>query len=126
MLDALTPETRVIFICSPNNPTGQIVDRDELEKFIRQVPVEVVIVLDEAYIEYVPEEKRSDSLRLYRKHSNIVILRTFSKAYGLAGLRVGFSISQEPITQALRKTAMPFGVASLAQAAAIPSITAER
>jgi histidinol-phosphate aminotransferase len=68
MLDALTPETRVIFICSPNNPTGQIVDRDELEKFIRQVPVEVVIVLDEAYIEYVPEEKRSDSLRLYREH----------------------------------------------------------
>ena len=125
MLDALTPETRVIFICSPNNPTGQIVDRDDLEKFIRQVPVEVVIVLDEAYIEYVPEEKRSDSFRLYREHSNVVILRTFSKAYGLAGLRVGFSISQEPITQALRKTAMPFGVSSLAQAAATASINAE-
>ncbi len=125
MLGAVTSETRVIFICSPNNPTGQIVDPSELEEFIKRVPVEVVIVLDEAYIEYVPADKRSDSLRLYREHSNVVILRTFSKAYGLAGLRVGFSISQEPITNALRKTAMPFGVSSIAQAAAIASIKAE-
>jgi histidinol-phosphate aminotransferase len=125
MFQAVTPETRVIFICSPNNPTGQIVDRLELEEFIAKVPGEIVIVLDEAYLEYVPEEKRSDSIRLYREHSNIVVLRTFSKAYGLAGLRVGFTISQEPITNALNKTAMPFGVSSVAQAAAIASINAE-
>ncbi len=125
MLQAITPETRVIFICSPNNPTGQIVDPNELENFIAAVPREIVIVLDEAYIEYVPEEKRSDSIRLYRENSNIVVLRTFSKAYGLAGLRVGFTISQEPITNALRKTALPFGVSSIAQAAAIASINAE-
>lgn len=125
MLRAITPKTRVIFICSPNNPTGQIVDPIELEDFIAKVPSEIVIVLDEAYIEYVPKEKRSDSIRLYRENSNIVVLRTFSKAYGLAGLRVGFTISQEPITNALNKTAMPFGVSSLAQAAAIASINAE-
>jgi histidinol-phosphate aminotransferase len=125
MLQAITPETRVIFICSPNNPTGQIVDPGELEKFIAAVPNEIVIVLDEAYIEYVPPEKRSDSIRLYRENSNVVVLRTFSKAYGLAGLRVGFTISQEPITNALRKTALPFGVSSIAQAAAIASINAE-
>jgi len=125
MLQSITPDTRVIFICSPNNPTGQIVDPVELEKFIQSVPSEIVIVLDEAYIEYVPTEKRSDSIRLYREHSNIVILRTFSKAYGLAGLRVGFTISQEPITNALRKTALPFGVSTIAQAAAIASINAE-
>lgn len=125
MLQAITPETRVIFVCSPNNPTGQIVDPGELEHFIAAVPSEIVIVLDEAYIEYVPPEKRSDSIRLYRENSNVVVLRTFSKAYGLAGLRVGFTISQEPITNALRKTALPFGVSSIAQAAAIASINAE-
>jgi histidinol-phosphate aminotransferase len=125
MLQAITPDTRVIFICSPNNPTGQIVDPGELEKFIAAVPGQIVIVLDEAYIEYVPDEKRSDSIRLYRENSNVVVLRTFSKAYGLAGLRVGFTISQEPITNALRKTALPFGVSSIAQAAAIASINAE-
>ena len=125
MLQAITPETRVIFVCSPNNPTGQIVDPRELEHFIAAVPSEIVIVLDEAYIEYVPLEKRSDSIRLYRENSNVVVLRTFSKAYGLAGLRVGFTISQEPITNALRKTALPFGVSSIAQAAAIASINAE-
>lgn len=125
MLRAITPKTRVIVICSPNNPTGQIVDPEALENFIAAVPSEIVIVLDEAYIEYVPEEKRSDSIRLYRENSNIVVLRTFSKAYGLAGLRVGFTISQEPITNALRKTALPFGVSSIAQAAAIASIKAE-
>ncbi len=125
MLQAITPETRVIFICSPNNPTGQIVDPRELENFIAAVPSEIVIVLDEAYVEYVPQNKRSDSIRLYRENTNVVVLRTFSKAYGLAGLRVGFTISQEPITNALRKTALPFGVSSLAQAAAIASISAE-
>ena len=125
MRNAITPRTRVIFICSPNNPTGQIVDPAELEEFIANVPSEIVIVLDEAYVEYVPHEKRAESIRLYREKPNVVVLRTFSKAYGLAGLRVGFAISQEPISNALRKTALPFGVSSIAQAAAIASIEAE-
>lgn len=125
MKAAITDKTRVIFLCSPNNPTGQIVPPQEIEEFIKSVSPEIVIVLDEAYIEYLPAELRPDSLRLYREHPNVVVLRTFSKAFGLAGLRVGYTIAQDRISAALHKTALPFGVSSLAQVAAVAALKAE-
>lgn len=125
MLAAINDSTRVIFLCSPNNPTGEIVSRAEIDRVIAATPPSVIIVLDEAYTEYVPADLRPDSIALYQQHPNVVVLRTFSKAYGLAGLRVGFTFAQERITGALRKTSLPFGVSSLAQVAAIASLAAE-
>lgn len=125
MKAAITERTRVIFLCSPNNPTGQIVPASAIEDFINSVSPEILIVLDEAYIEYLPSELMPDSLRLYREHPNVVVLRTFSKAYGLAGLRVGYAIAQDRISVALHKTALPFGVSSLAQVAAVAALQAE-
>ena len=125
MKAAITNRTRVIFICSPNNPTGQISSAQDIAKFIKSVSPEILIVLDEAYIEYLPDELRSDSVGLYREHPNVVVLRTFSKAYGLAGLRVGYAFAQERISAALRKTALPFGVSTLAQVASIAALKAE-
>ena len=122
---AITDKTRVIFLCTPNNPTGQIIPAGEIEEFIKSVSLEIIIVLDEAYIEYVPSELRPNSFDLYRKYPNVVVLRTFSKAYGLAGLRVGFAVAQDRISGALHKTALPFGVSTLAQSAAIAALAAE-
>jgi histidinol-phosphate aminotransferase len=122
---AITDRTRVIFLCTPNNPTGQIIPAAEIEDFIESVSPEIIIVLDEAYIEYVPKELRPKSFDLYRKYPNVVVLRTFSKAYGLAGLRVGFAVAQNRISGALHKTALPFGVSTLAQSAAIAALSAE-
>lgn len=125
MKAAITDRTRVIFICSPNNPTGQISSAQEIENFIQSVSPEITVVLDEAYVEYLPGDMRPDSMRLYREHPNVVVLRTFSKAYGLAGLRVGYAIAQERITAALRKTALPFGVSNLAQVATAAALKAD-
>lgn len=125
MKAAITDRTRVIFLCSPNNPTGQIVPAADIEDFINSISPEIVVVLDEAYIEYLPSDLMPDSLRLYREHPNVVVLRTFSKAYGLAGLRVGYAIAQDRISVALHKTALPFGVSSIAQAAAVAALGAE-
>lgn len=123
---AITDRTRVIFLCSPNNPTGQIIPAGDIEEFINSISPEIIVVLDEAYVEYIPQELRPDSLRLYRDHPNVVVLRTFSKAYGLAGLRVGFAVAQDRISGALHKTALPFGVSSLAQAASVAALKAEQ
>ncbi|MGW5126871.1 histidinol-phosphate transaminase [Streptomyces sp. NPDC004069] len=125
MLDAITERTRLIFVCNPNNPTGTVVRRAELERFLDRVPSDVLVVLDEAYREFIRDAEVPDGVTLYRDRPNVCVLRTFSKAYGLAGLRVGFAIAHEPVAAALRKTAVPFGVSQLAQEAAIASLRAE-
>ncbi|MEU9400217.1 histidinol-phosphate transaminase [Streptomyces sp. NPDC048242] len=125
MADAITDRTRLIFVCNPNNPTGTVVRRAELERFLDRVPSNVLVVLDEAYREFIRDPEVPDGVELYRERPNVCVLRTFSKAYGLAGLRVGFAIAHEPVAAALRKTAVPFGVSHIAQEAAIASLQAE-
>ncbi|MFD7439839.1 histidinol-phosphate transaminase [Streptomyces sp. NPDC059909] len=125
MADAVTDRTRLIFVCNPNNPTGTVVHRAELERFLDRVPSDVLVVLDEAYREFIRDTDVPDGIEIYRDRPNVAVLRTFSKAYGLAGLRVGFAIAHEPVAAALRKTAVPFGVSQLAQDAAVASLQAE-
>ena len=125
MADAVTDRTRLIFVCNPNNPTGVAIRRAELERFLDRVPSDVLVVIDEAYREFVRDAEVPDGVELYRDRPNVAVLRTFSKAYGLAGLRIGFAIAHEPIAAALRTTAVPFGVNSLAQVAAIQSLRSE-
>ncbi|MFP1626065.1 histidinol-phosphate transaminase [Streptomyces sp. 5K101] len=125
MADAITDRTRLIFVCNPNNPTGTVVRRAELERFLDRVPSDVLVVLDEAYREFIRDADVPDGIEIYRDRPNVAVLRTFSKAYGLAGLRVGFAIAHEPVAAALRKTAVPFGVSQLAQDAAVASLRAE-
>ncbi|MFD8589183.1 histidinol-phosphate transaminase [Streptomyces sp. NPDC059637] len=125
MAEAVTDRTRLVFVCNPNNPTGTAVHREELERFLDRVPSDVLVVLDEAYREFVRDPQVPDGVELYRDRPNVAVLRTFSKAYGLAGLRVGFAIAHEPVAAALRKTAVPFGVSQMAQDAAVASLRAE-
>jgi histidinol-phosphate aminotransferase len=125
MADAITDRTRLIFVCNPNNPTGTVVRRAELEQFLDRVPGDCLVVLDEAYVQYIRDRDVPDGVELYRSRPNVAVLRTFSKAYGLAGLRVGFLIGHEPVANAVRKTMLTFAVNSLAQAAAVASLAAE-
>ncbi|MFF1377716.1 histidinol-phosphate transaminase [Streptomyces sp. NPDC058308] len=125
MAAAITDRTRLIFVCNPNNPTGTVVRRAELERFLDRVPSDVLVVLDEAYREFIRDPEVPDGIEIYRDRPNVCVLRTFSKAYGLAGLRVGFAVAHEPVAAALRKTAVPFGVSQLAQDAAVASLRAE-
>ncbi|MEV6977591.1 histidinol-phosphate transaminase [Kitasatospora sp. NPDC093806] len=125
MLAAVTDRTRLIFVCNPNNPTGNVIHRAELERFLDAVPADILIVVDEAYIEFISDPEVPNGIDLYRDRPNVCVLRTFSKAYGLAGMRVGFAIAHEPVTNALRKTAVPFGVTQLSQDAAVASLRAE-
>ncbi len=125
MLAAVTDRTRLIFVCNPNNPTGTVVRRAELESFLDRVPSDVLVVLDEAYREFLRDPEVPDGIELYRDRPNVCVLRTFSKAYGLAGLRIGFAVAHEPVAAALRKTAVPFGVSQLAQEAAVASLRSE-
>ncbi|GLF96800.1 histidinol-phosphate transaminase [Streptomyces yaizuensis] len=125
MAGAITDRTRLIFVCNPNNPTGTVVRRAELERFLDRVPSDVLVVLDEAYREFNRDLDVPDGIEIYRDRPNVAVLRTFSKAYGLAGLRVGFAVAHPPVAAALRKTAVPFGVSQLAQDAAVASLRAE-
>jgi len=125
MAAAITDQTRLIFVCTPNNPTGTAVRRAELTTFLDKVPADCLVVLDEAYVQYVRDPEVPDGLSLYADRPNVAVLRTFSKAYGLAGLRVGYLIGHEPVAQAVRKTMLPFTVNSLAQVAAVASLAAE-
>jgi len=125
MADAITPRTRVIFVCNPNNPTGTVVRSGELAEFLGRVPPDCLVVLDEAYADYVRDPGVPNGIDLHRDHPNVAVLRTFSKAHGLAGLRVGFLIGQEPVAAAARTTMLPFTVNALAQTAAIASLAAE-
>jgi histidinol-phosphate aminotransferase len=125
MADAITPRTRVIFVCNPNNPTGTVVHRPELEEFLDRVPADCLVVLDEAYADYVRDTGVPDGTDLYRDRPNVAVLRTFSKAHGLAGLRVGYLVGHEPVAAAVRTTMVPFAVNALAQTAAVASLAAE-
>jgi histidinol-phosphate aminotransferase len=123
MAEHITGKTRLVFICNPNNPTGTVVHRDQLVAFLRRVPEDVVVALDEAYREFVRDGDVPDGLTLLDEHPNLVVLRTFSKAYGLAGLRVGYAVTADPqLAGALRQTHVPFSVTTVAQQAALASL----
>ncbi|SOD63714.1 histidinol-phosphate aminotransferase [Streptomyces zhaozhouensis] len=124
MAEAISDRTRLIFLCSPNNPTGPALRRDALLDFLDRVPSDVLVVLDEAYREFIRDPEVPDGVEIYRDRPNVCVLRTFSKAYGLAGLRVGYAVAHPPVAAALRKTAVPFGVSQIAQDAAIASLRA--
>ncbi len=126
MAAAITDVTRVVFVCNPNNPTGTAIRRDALTRFLDAVPPHVLVVLDEAYREFVTDPEVPDALGIAAERANVCVLRTFSKAYGLAGLRVGYLVAGDPaIAEAARKTYVPFSVSTVAQAAAIASLAAE-
>ncbi len=122
MYDAITEKTRMIFVCNPNNPTGTIVQKEKLTSFIEKVPKHILLVVDEAYYEYVDDEDYLETLPLLNTHSNLVILRTFSKIYGLAALRIGYGLMDASIIQELVKVKEPFNTNRLAQAAALASL----
>ena len=124
MLAAVTERTRLIFVCNPNNPTSTVVDPDALARFVEAVPPHIVIAIDEAYVEYIRDGMLPDSLSLVRTRSNVVVLRTFSKAYGLAGLRVGYAVGPPKLITALDQVFVPFSVTNISQAAAIASLDA--
>lgn len=122
MLAAITPATRLVFIANPNNPTGTFAPGAALETFLHKAPRDVVVVLDEAYNQYIPETMRYDSVSMLGAHPNLVVLRTFSKIYGLAGLRVGFGVMAPAIADLLNRVRQPFNVNSLALAAACAAL----
>lgn len=125
MVAAVTDATKAVVVCTPNNPTGPAVHRDELVDFLDAVPERVLVILDEAYREFVTDPLAADGLEVAAGRGNVVVLRTFSKAYGMAGLRVGFAIGPAEIAAAIRKCSLPFGVSHVAQAAAVASLEAE-
>ena len=125
MTAAITDRTKVVIVCTPNNPTGPSVTQTELDAFLATVPPHVVVVVDEAYLEFVRMPDAVDGLATYRAHPNVVLFRTFSKAYGLAGFRVGYAVAHSEIAAALRAVSLPFGVSAVAQVAAVASLEAE-
>lgn len=125
MAKAITPETRMIFIANPNNPTGTWADQSALDTFMAKVPDNVLVVLDEAYTEYVTEATYPDGLLLQNTFSNLIVTRTFSKAYGLAAMRVGYAVADAAITDLLNRVRPPFNVNSLALAAAVAALNDE-
>lgn len=122
MARAVTDRTRVVMVCSPNNPTGPAVHHQELVAFLAAVPAHVLVVLDEAYVEFVRHDDPVDSAAVLAAHPNVVLLRTFSKAYGLAALRVGYAVTHPDLARAIRTASTPFGVNHLAQVAALASL----
>jgi histidinol-phosphate aminotransferase len=125
MAEAINERTRLVIVCSPNNPTSTIVTRDEFSAFMTTVPPTVLVVLDEAYVEFVTDPEAADGASLITRYPNLVVLRTFSKAYGLAGLRIGYAIGEEYVMDAARAVAIPLSVTELAQRAAIASLQHE-
>ncbi|NGY66537.1 aminotransferase class I/II-fold pyridoxal phosphate-dependent enzyme, partial [Lentzea sp. NEAU-D13] len=130
MAAAITPNTRMVFVCNPNNPTGTALRTDQIEAFIARVPSDVLVVIDEAYKEFVDDAHIPDGVELAKQQwaagrDNVAVLRTFSKAYGLAGLRIGYAVAPPAVAEALRKVYVPFSVNALAQVAAMASLDAE-
>lgn len=123
LVAAIDDTTRLILLCSPNNPTGLSISTAELDGFMAEVPAEVIVVLDEAYFEFATDAEVVDGMAAYRKFPNLVLARTFSKAHGLAGLRVGFGVADPTIATALRQVIAPFSVTSTAQVAAVESLS---
>jgi histidinol-phosphate aminotransferase len=125
MAAALTPRTRLVFVCTPNNPTGSAVGRAELDAFLAVVPESTLVVLDEAYLEFVTDPGVPDGLHAYGDRPNVAVLRTLSKAWGMAGLRLGYLVATPGVAEAVRKVITPFSVSSVAQAAALAALAAE-
>jgi histidinol-phosphate aminotransferase len=125
MLAAIDADTRLVFVANPNNPTGTFVGADRMAEFLGRVPPRVVVVLDEAYNEYLPPEQRHPSIDWVRRYPNLLVSRSFSKAYGLAGLRVGYGVAQPELTDLLNRVRQPFNCNSLAQAAAVAALADE-
>lgn len=127
MADAVTDRTRAILLCTPNNPTGPIITSAEFSAFMARIPADCLVLLDEAYAEFVTDPDAVDGLaeRVFERHPNVVVLRTFSKAYGLAGLRVGYAIGHRRILDAARSTGIPLSVTAAAEHAALASLDAE-
>lgn len=125
MRAAITEDTRLVFVANPNNPTGTFIDGEQIAAFIRSVPSHVVIVLDEAYTEYLSPSQRYDAFTWVAQHPNLIVSRSFSKAYGLAGLRIGFGIAQAVLTDLMNRLRQPFNVNSVAQAAAMAALQDE-
>lgn len=121
-LSAITPKTRLIFVANPNNPTGTLIAKETLHAFLKQVPAHVLVVLDEAYDEYLSPAHKSEAIGWLQQFDQLIISRTFSKAYGLAGLRVGFGLMHADVADILNRVRQPFNVNSIAQAAAIASL----
>lgn len=122
MRQAITPSTRVVWIANPNNPTGTWLPQAELHAFLKLVPEDVLVVLDEAYDEYLPADKKATSVAWLAEFGNLVVIRTLSKAYGLAGLRVGFALAAAPVIDIINRVRQPFNVNSLAQVAAVAAL----
>lgn len=122
MAAAVTPRTKMVIVCNPNNPTGTYVPAAEIAGLVERVPDDVMVVIDEAYIEFVTADDREGSLAIQRDHDNVVVLRTFSKIYGLCGLRTGFGICSPEVKAAVDKVRQPFNVNLLAQLAAIEAL----
>ncbi len=122
MLAAIQTDTRMVFIANPNNPTGTLLSNAELETFLQQVPEQVIVVLDEAYCEYLPENLQPDTLHWLARFPNLVVTRTFSKAFGLAGLRVGYALAQAAVADMMNRVRQPFNVNSLALVAAAAAL----
>lgn len=125
MRAAITDRTRLILVCNPNNPTGTTIGDAELDRFLAQVPPHIVVVIDEAYVQFNDRDDSPVGIEYFRRYPNVAVAHTFSKAYGLAGMRIGYAIAPEQLGIALRKVAIPFGVTDLAQTAAIASLAAE-
>ena len=122
MLAAIDEETYVVWVANPNNPTGTLLRPAELESFVKRVPVRVIVVIDEAYNEYLAPELKSETVKWLKRHPNLVVTRTFSKAYGLAGLRVGYALAQPSVADILNRVRQPFNVNNIALAAATAAL----
>jgi histidinol-phosphate aminotransferase len=122
MLRAITPQTRVVFVANPNNPTGTLVPREEVIAFVNEIPDHVLLVMDEAYLEFLEDPADLASLVRLGVRPNLLLVRTFSKIYGLAGLRIGYGIGHPDLISALEKIRQPFNINSLAQAGALAAL----
>lgn len=122
MARAVTPRTRLLFVCNPNNPTGTMVSADTVNRLMAQIPRDVIVVFDEAYIEYVRDPQFPDSIAYVNQGRNAIVLRTFSKIYGLAGLRIGYGVTTPEINNFLNRVRPPFNANSLAQRAALAAL----
>lgn len=122
MAEAVTPETKVVFICNPNNPTGSVLSMDEVRDFLDRIPEDIIVALDEAYIEFVSDEKAANGLDLLPDYPLLFVLRTFSKLYGLAGLRIGYGFASEKLINYINRVRQPFNAGTLAQAAATAAL----
>jgi histidinol-phosphate aminotransferase len=125
MAEAVTPRTRLLFVCNPNNPTGTMVNAAQIDALMARVPEDVIVVFDEAYFEYVADREFPDSMGFVRRNRNAIVLRTFSKIYGLAGLRIGYGLTTPEIAGYLNRVRPPFNANSLAQAAALAALDDE-